>query len=525
MSGENVMENVSCTSGSSDPSSLAANANAADAAVAPAGVSAGVGIDAGDVVVPGDEVAPGDAPLEGEVVIIGYGTAGVNAAIALRNAGYEGVIRAFSDTALPPYSPILTSYYAGGEKAYEQCFPWDEAFLADLRVDLMADCPVVELDPAARVVRTAQGDFPYAKCLVSSGARPSLAGFPVSDGYEPLVLRTMADAERFKAVLEDGACKRVLVSGASMIALKSVEACLKQGVAVELVGMNEHVLDRSALPAAAERFERGLRGKGVALRLGQTVASVAMRSDAADGAPAGAAGVGRLEVTFSNGDVEFFDDVLVAHGVRSNLDFVAEGSLDADRALVVDEFMRTSDAHVYAAGDVAQALELVSGEKQVLGIWKTAAMQGACAGAAIAAEMAGRVPAAEGAYAGAVSSNTIAVDGTLFISGGVAVAGADCEVEVREADDMTVVCVFERGESADAASVAEVVAAAEAAGVAVAAEDGEAPKASELAGAARAARTRRLVGFNVVCDKDEPGGVAYDTGAMLTLRIESAFRR
>lgn len=500
MSGENVMENVSCTSGSSDPSGLAANANAADAGVAPAGVSAGVGFGAGNAAV------PGDAPLEGEVVIIGYGTAGVNAAIALRTAGYEGVIRAFSDTALPPYSPILTSYYAGGEKAYEQCFPWDEAFLADLRVDLMADCPVVELDPTARVVRTAQGDFPYAKCLVSSGARPSLAGFPVPEGYEPLVLRTMADAERFKAVLEGGACRRVLVSGASMIALKSVEACLKQGVAVELVGMNEHVLDRSALPAAAERFERGLRGKGVALRLGQTVASVAVRSDAADGAPVDVVGAGRLEVTFSNGDVEFFDEVLVAHGVCSSLDFVVEGSLDVDRALVVDEFMRTSDAHIYAAGDVAQALELISGEKQVLGIWKTAAMQGACAGEAIAAEMAGRAPAAEEAYAGAISSNTIAVDGTLFISGGVAVAGADCEVEVRETDDMTVVCVFERGENVEAADAAEGV------------------EITGIAGAFPRAHARRLIGFNVVCDKDEPGSVAYDTGAMLALRIESAFR-
>lgn len=440
------------------------------------------------------ESAAGSVPIEGEVVIVGYGTAGVNAAIALRRAGYEGVIRAFSDTDLPPYSPILTSYYAGGEKSYEQCFPWSEALLDELHVDLMANCPVLELDPEARVVRTAQGDFPYAKCLVAAGASPSLAGFPGLEGYEPLVLRTMADAERFKEALIGGSCGRVLVSGASMIALKSVEACLKRGVAVELVGMNEHVLDRSALPAAAERFERGLRDKGVSLRLGQTVRSVAWakRADEAEaaGAPAAAAASGKLEVTFSNGDVEFFDEILVAHGVRSNLDFVPEGALETDRALVVDEFMRTSNAHVYAAGDVAQAFELVSGEKQVLGIWKTAAVQGACAGAAIAAEMAGRTPAASAAYAGAISTNTIAVDGTLFISGGVTVAGEGCDVDVRETEDMTVVRVFESAESA---------------------EGSEGPA------------DRRLVGFNVACDKDEPGGVAYDTGAMLTLRIEAAF--
>lgn len=469
MSGENAMDNMSCASDAVDATS------ATDAKVAAAAAS---------------------VPLEGEVVIVGYGTAGVNAAIALRNAGYEGAIRAFSDADLPPYSPVLTSYYAGGEKSYEQCFPWSEALLDELHVDLMANCPVTELDPAARVVRTAQGGFPYAKCLVAAGASPSLAGFPGLEGYEPLVLRTMADAERFKEVLVGGSCRRVLVSGASMIALKSVEACLNRGVAVELVGMNEHVLDRSALPAAAERFERGLRGKGVSLRLGQTVKAVAWAKGAdgveSGGAPAGADASGRLEVTFSNGDVEFFDEILVAHGVRSNLGFVPEGALETDRALVVDEFMRTSDAHVYAAGDVAQALELVSGEKQVLGVWKTAAVQGACAGAAIAAEMAGRAPAADAAYAGAISTNTIAVDGTLFISGGVTVAGEGYDVEVRETEDMTVVRVFEPAENA--------------------------------AGAEGAAG-RRLVGFNVACDKDEPGSVAYDTGAMLTLRIEAAFGR
>lgn len=80
-------------------------------------------------------------------------------------------------------------------------------------------------------------------------------------------------------------------------------------------------------------------------------------------------------------------------------------------------------------------------------------------------------------------TNTIAVDGTLFISAGQSLAAPGQRVEVRESDDMTVACIFASG------------------------PDGE-----------------RLVGFNVVSDVDEPGGVAYDTGAMLSLRIEEACR-
>ncbi len=416
--------------------------------------------------IPSTEAAP--------VAIIGFGTAGVNAAIALRQAGYRGAIDVFSDLDTPPYSPILTSYYAGGMRPYDECFPWTEEEMGALSLNVHNGTPATGLDVQAHVVRTSQGDFPYSKCVIATGSSPSTVGFPADCGYEPLALHSMADAERMRAALEDPACRSVLVSGASMVALKMVEACLAQGKQVTLVGMNPHVLDYNALPAAAERFERGLAAKGVRLRLGQTIADVRMREGA--DVPEGRT----LAVAFSNGDVDEFDEVAVAHGMRCNLPFVQEGALEADQGLLVDEFMRTSDPDVYAAGDVAQALELVSGQRRIVGVWKNAAVQGAVAGRAIACELAGRTPQEADAFPGSISSNTIAVDGTLFISAGVTDAGPGTRVEVREGSDMTVVYVYREREG------------------------GQPPQ---------------LVGFNVVSDVNEEGGVAYDTGAMLTLRI------
>lgn len=408
------------------------------------------------------------------VAVIGFGVAGFNAAVGLRRAGYEGPVDVFSDLDTLPYSPILTSYYAGGMRPFDECFPWTEQEVAELRLNVHNGCAVTGLDVEAHVVRTDRGDFPYAKCVIASGSSPSTAGFPDGCGYDPLVLHSMGDAERLKTALADPACERVLVSGASMVALKTVEACLAQGKQVTLVGMNPHVLDYNALPAAAERFERGLAAKGVRLRLGQTIADVRMREGA--DVPEGRT----LAVAFSNGDVDEFDEVAVAHGMRCNLPFVQDGALEADQGLLVDEFMRTSDPDVYAAGDVAQALELVSGQRRIVGVWKNAAVQGAVAGRAIACELAGRTPQEADAFPGSISSNTIAVDGTLFISAGVTDAGPGTRVEVREGSDMTVVYVYREREG------------------------GQPPQ---------------LVGFNVASDVDEEGGVAYDTGAMLTLRI------
>lgn len=407
------------------------------------------------------------------VAIIGFGTAGVNAAIALRNAGYDGCIQVFSNIDTLPYSPILTSYYAGGQKSRDDCFPWSQEEISELDLEIIKDGPVKKLDPANHSIKTDKGDYTYTKCVVATGATPMCWGFPDvnNDDYQPLVLRSMDDADRLKAVLEAPSCKRLLVSGASMVALKTLEASLNHGVECTLVGMNPHVLDFNALPEAAMRFEKGLVAKGVTLKLGQTIQSVTRTDEG-------------LAVTFSSGDTGVYDEISVAHGMKSNLDFVAPGSLVIDRALVIDEHARTSDPDVYAAGDVAQGTELISGDKKVVGIWKNAALQGACAGKSIAYEIAGDDIPSDCTLAGSISSNTIAVNGTLFISAGTMELNENRTVETRESDDMTVIYIFEKT------------------------EDDE----------------RRLVGFNITCDHDEPGGRAYDIGAMLTLRIEAGCR-
>ena len=370
---------------------------------------------------------------------------------------------------------MMTSYYAGGKKTYEECFPWTTEELADLNAQVMEECPVTGLDVKAHLIHTDAGPFRYQKCILATGATPQTFGFPPVEGYEPFVLRTMDDAQRIKDAIESPACWRVLVSGASMVALKSLEACLDRGVDVTIVGMNPHVLDFNAFEEAAVRFERGLAGKGVHMRFGQTMRSVGIHDDSEEGI---------LAVEFSNGDVECFDEIIVCHGMKCNLDFLPEGALEMDRALLVDEFMRTSDPDVYAAGDIAQALELISGEKRNVGIWKNAARQGAIAGAAIAVELAGGRPASELAYTGSIPTNTIAVNGTLFISAGTMEMTPNRYKEVRESDDTTVVYLYE-----------------------------------QLSG-----YSRRLVGFNIVCDYDEEGSDAYELGAMLTLQIEAGCR-
>lgn len=412
------------------------------------------------------------------VAIIGFGTAGMNAAIALRNSGYDGPVDVFSDTGTLPYSPILTSYYVAGEKTYEQCFPWLAEEVAELDLNVHNDSPVVKLDVAAHSIETESGTFPYSKCVIATGSRPLANGFPADCGYEPLMLRTMADAEKMKRVFEDEGCKKVLVSGASMVALKTLEAALANGLDVSLVGMNANILDFNALPQVAARFELGLMKRGVKLRLSQTIESVEVVEDSG-------ARTGRiLRVSFTNGKTEDFDEICVAHGMACNLGFLEDGALSMGNAILVNDEMRTSDPDVFAAGDVAQALELVSGEQKIVGIWKNAVVQGQVAGAAIAADLAGGSLGEDARYKGSISQNTIAVDGILFVSGGTIDLSGDKRVESFEDENMTFVCIFDPNRRNDLGDPC-------------------------------------IVGFNLACDTDVAGGDAYDIGAMLTMRVEA----
>jgi NAD(P)H-nitrite reductase large subunit len=408
------------------------------------------------------------------VAIIGFGTAGFNAAAALRTHGYKGDITIFSNTTTLPYSPILTSYYAGGKKEYDECFPWSKEEIDDLHAHVIYGHAVSKLDVKNRIVQTEEGAFPYSKCIIASGSTSTSIGFPKDCGYTPFMLRTMDDAEALKHAITDPGCKRMLVSGASMVSLKILEACLNRGLNMTLVGIMPHVLDMNALPQAAARFEKGLRNQNVELRLAQSIKEVRVVAD--DSHPLGR----KLEVTFSNGDIDEFDQIAVAHGMRNNLEFIEEGALEIDRGILVDDFMRTSDPDVYAAGDIVQATELVSGEKRIVGIWKNAALQGACAGKVIAAELAEKPISEHFALKGSISMNTITMRGTLFISAGTIEINEKRHVEVEETADTTIVYLYE--------------------------ETGNGSQ---------------LVGFNLVCDTDDEEGVAYEIGAMLTMRVES----
>ncbi|MGN0072888.1 MAG: FAD-dependent oxidoreductase [Coriobacteriales bacterium] len=403
-------------------------------------------------------------------LLLGFGTAALNAATALRAEGFDGRIAVVSNTSGAPYSPVLSSYCAGGVKSEQGCRPFSAQQLAGLQLELVEGDPVARLDVDGRCAVTASGRrLGFDACLVATGSSPAAGGFPACEGFAPKLLRTPEQAlelaQSLQRAAQDG--RPVLVSGSSMVALKTVEACLERGVKPTLLARSGHILKKSACPEVAELFERALAEQGVDLMLGRSAVS------------ARALPQGGVAVSFDNGSTREYADVLLAHGMRPNLGFVTPGSLALEQGLLVDEHLRCSACGVYAAGDVAQVANLCTGAVQIAGTWTEACAQGRAAGHAMAAFLAGREPSASSAYRGFIPSNTVYVRSATLVSGGSMEQGAGTRFERIDFSHGCAVCAYRS-------------------------EDG----------------CERLQGFNVFSSKGKPGGTVYEYGAMYARRLE-----
>ncbi len=350
-------------------------------------------------------------------VVVGNGAAAAEAVLALRASGFDGAVDLFADGELPPYNPMLGTYYAGGALDRVCCFPFGERFYERNGVRAHLGMPVARIDPEARTLVTASGDaFSYRECLLATGASAAKPPVPGLSGPGVLTLRSFADAVRLRGavvaarVRAAGAAPRAIVLGASFAGLEVARVLHRLGLDVAVVEREPTVLPRVAHAAVAAAVERHLQGLGLDLRLGAEALSVVRIGD-------------QLQLSLRDCDLRA-DVIVVCTGARPELNALAGSALVASGGLDVDERMRTAAPGLLAAGDVARSRDPVTGESVTTGLWATARVQGRTAGRTMAGlrEACPACPACNIQHAG----------DRLFAAGG-SFAGAD-RVEVDERD-------------------------------------------------------------------------------------------
>ena len=298
-------------------------------------------------------------------VIVGNGPAGVIAAETIRKQCPGDDVVLIGDEPEPPYSRMAIPYLLTG--SIEEAGTYlrkDRDHFARQRIALRKG-RVTAVDTTSRQVSLQDGaTLPFDRLLIATGATPIRPPIPGMDlpGVHPCW--TLADARKIMALAKPGA--RVLQMGAGFIGCIILEALAARKVELTVVEMGDRMVPRMMGEGAGNMIKRWVESKGVTVYTSTRVEAI--HSD------------GPLSVRLSNGKHLSVDLVISATGVQPNIGFLADSGIGCLQGVLTDDRMQTNVEGIFAAGDCAEAFDVVSGKTIVSAIQPNAADQAYCAG-------------------------------------------------------------------------------------------------------------------------------------------------
>ncbi len=292
------------------------------------------------------------------IVIVGGGLAGAKAVEELRERGYDGEVTLLgAEPHLPYERPPLSKSVLLGEKEPAVTTVHDAAWYTDHDVDLRKSTSVTAIDLARRVVTTDGGDVGYDELLLATGSEPRRFAAADESGARVAYLRTLDDCASLRsALLEQPA---VVIVGGGWIGLEVAAAARTIGCQVTVVEPQSQPLLGVMGTRVASAFADLHREHGVDLRLGVSVE-----------------GVEADRVTVSGGGSVPAGLVVVAVGAAPRISLAEAAGLATDNGVLVDARLRTTDPHVYAAGDIANHDHPLLGHRVRVEHWDNAIEQG-----------------------------------------------------------------------------------------------------------------------------------------------------
>ena len=285
-----------------------------------------------------------------DVLIVGAGHGGAQAAIALRQAKFAGTIAILGDEPELPYErPPLSKDYLSGEKPFERLLIRPPAFWEERQVAMLLGRRAVRVDAQAHTVATDDGaTIGYGRLVWATGGAPRRLSCSGHDLAGVHAVRTRADVDRL--IDELPAVTRVAVIGGGYIGLEAAAVLAKAGKQVTVLEALPRVLARVAGEPLSRFYEAEHRAHGVDVRLNVAVACIAE----ADGRAAG--------VTLADGETVPADMVIVGIGIVPAIaPLLAAGAAGDGGGVDVDGQCRTSLPDVFAIGDCARHANAFAG--------------------------------------------------------------------------------------------------------------------------------------------------------------------
>jgi len=300
-------------------------------------------------------------------VIIGNSAAAISAIKSIRKVDSSCPLTLISAENYYAYSPVLTTYYISGKISKNDLFIVDKEFYQKHNVKVIMGKKAVGFDADKQIVYIEDGSkVNYDTLLIATGATPRFPDNVSPDALgQVFTLRTIEDAERIKTVSREA--KKVVFIGGGLVSLQVANAIYKKGVKFTFVVSSKQILSRNINYECAKILQEELAYRGISILLGRNVKQIVKKQNRV--------------VLVSNFNEELDADmIIVGKGVRPNIEFIKNSNVNTNRGIIVDECMRTNIENIFAAGDVAEGKDLVTGKMELVQTWPDACYQGSIAG-------------------------------------------------------------------------------------------------------------------------------------------------
>lgn len=296
-------------------------------------------------------------------VIIGAGIAAISAARSIWSGNHEAEIVLISDEKTKPYYRPLIPLRI---KKTDADIEFHDDILNKQNITII-NHKATELDVTHKnVVLTDGQKLPFDKLLIASGSVPVLPAISGLSGPGVFTFRTRKDAEEIRSYSTNK--KKALIIGGGLIGLKAAIALKEIGLEVTIVEQLPQILLQRLDARGASIISRILMEAGLRIVTSETVTEVV--NDSAR----------KKSARLSSGRAIEADMIVAAVGTKPNIAIISKTPIKARKGILINEFLQTSEPDIYAAGDVAEYRDILTGRPAASGLWTNAEEMGRLAG-------------------------------------------------------------------------------------------------------------------------------------------------
>ncbi|KRO98628.1 MAG: hypothetical protein ABS15_02275 [SAR86 cluster bacterium BACL1 MAG-120823-bin87] len=277
-----------------------------------------------------------------KVIIIGGGHAGANVAFSLRKDGFEGEIDIFSNEDFLPYHrPPLSKEFLKKNIEIEKIFFKPDSFYREQNITFHPNASVVYIDTTVKEISTHSSNYAFDYLVFATGSSPRLLPMTNADAKNLFYLRKITDVLEIHSQLDS--VKDIVLIGGGYIGLEVASAMIELGANVTILEAEERILKRVTSPELSAFYQSIHEAKGVKVICNSRVSGLLAENQTINC------------VELQSGEKILTDAVLAGIGAIPNTRLAEDAGLDCNNGIVTDQYCRTANPYILAAGDCANS--------------------------------------------------------------------------------------------------------------------------------------------------------------------------